>query len=190
MNNHRFLDTEMDDITWTTEDGEDEFIYGGDGGNEVDDNDQDEPGGDDDAAEDMEEGEQSKPDGNQPLYAGAMITLMESMLLILTYSMKHQLTGVALADLLVLISVHCLAPNLCKTTLYLFKKFFKDVRKPLTFHKFCSKCSYLLNEQVECPICHEHLSERGSISYFIEIPILAQLQDMFLRANFLRRFAT
>ncbi len=41
-------------------------------------------------------------DSAQPLYTGATITLMESMLLILVYAMKHQLTGVALVDLLTL----------------------------------------------------------------------------------------
>ena len=125
-------------------------------------------------------------EGGKPLYEGAAITLLESMLLILTYGMKHQLTGVALADLLVLVSLHCLAPNLCKTSMYLFNKFFSNIHSPLTFHKFCSKCYFLIEEDGvgACPICNADLSGRGRMSYFIEIPIIRQIQDMLLRDGF------
>ena len=124
--------------------------------------------------------------GSQPLYSGATITLMESMLLILAYSMKHNLTGVALADLLMLISLHCLAPNLCRTTLYLFNKFFGDLRSPVVFHKFCGRCYFLIegDTPLECSICKFDLTPQGSVCFFVEIPIIQQLQDMFLRPNF------
>ena len=82
---------------------------------------------DDMETEQDEDQEDRKDMGSKPLFAGASITLLERMLLILTYSMKHQLTEVALADLLVLISLHGLAPNLCKTSLFLFNKFFQDL---------------------------------------------------------------
>lgn len=140
------------------------------------------------ADEEQEDKEQEEPEdeGSKPLYAGAPVTLVESMLLVLVYAMKHQLTGVALTDLLVLISLHCMIPNVCKTSLYLFNKFFKNITTSLKLHRFCSKCYYLLeDEEVQiCPICQRSLSSRSSVSYFIEIPLIEQLRDMFLRENF------
>ena len=55
-----------------------------------------------------------RADGDQQeqflLYPGAKITLGMSMLLIITFSMRHQLSGNALADLLTLIDLHLTAP--------------------------------------------------------------------------------
>ena len=48
---------------------------------------------------------------DSPLYAGLPITFSVSLLLIITFAMRHNLTGFALADLLTLINVHLLVPN-------------------------------------------------------------------------------
>ena len=53
----------------------------------------------------------------QPLYAGAPITLGTSILLTLTFAMSHSLSGDALSHLLELIDAHCITPNLCTTPL-------------------------------------------------------------------------
>ena len=61
-------------------------------------------------------------DGDQRLYAGAPITLAESILSILTLSLTHNLTRSCLLDILTLISLH-IPPNLFfKKTLYKFRK--------------------------------------------------------------------
>ena len=82
-------------------------------------------------AEDLEENrmmEQLEPDENDsldsfvkitelssshdaPLYAGSPITFSVRLLLIITFAMRHNLTRLALADLLTLINVHLLVPN-------------------------------------------------------------------------------
>ena len=54
-------------------------------------------------------------DGTEPIYAGSSITVAMSMVLIMTFVMRHRLTGTALADLLSLVEIHRLVPNLCKT---------------------------------------------------------------------------
>ena len=87
---------------------------------------------DDMEIEQDEDQEDQEDMDSKPLFAGASITLLERMLLILTYSMKHQLTGFVLVDLLVLISLHCLASNLCMTSLFLFNKSFQDLQSWLT----------------------------------------------------------
>lgn len=58
---------------------------------------------------------------NEPLYSGAPVSVAESLFLILTFTMRYQLSGECLQDLLVLISLHCCMPNLCKTLVHLFK---------------------------------------------------------------------
>ena len=67
---------------------------------------------------------------HKPLYEGARITVGVSVLLILTVAIRHSLTGEALNDILCLISLHCLSPNLCPKTLFQLKRYFHDVTKP------------------------------------------------------------
>lgn len=47
-------------------------------------------------------------DAEKPLYTGSRLTLGISMLLIVTFAVRHGLSGVALSDLLTLIELHCL----------------------------------------------------------------------------------
>ena len=77
-------------------------------------------------------------DGDQLLYSGAKINLGESMLLILSFVVRHSLSNSCLTDLLTLIAVHCPVPNICKTSLYHFRKFFHSDRLPLKFCKYCT----------------------------------------------------
>lgn len=65
--------------------------------------------------------ETSEDSEEQPLYAGAPITLGASILLILTFPMSYSLRGGAMSHLLELIDVHCITPNLCRTSITTFK---------------------------------------------------------------------
>ena len=65
------------------------------------------------------------------LYQGAPITLGASLLLVMTFAVRHGLSGVALTDLLILIELHCITPNLCRTSMKLLRDFFKRVRCPV-----------------------------------------------------------
>ncbi len=124
----------------------------------------------------------------QPLYHGSPITLGASLLLILAFAFRHGLTGTCLSDLLVLVSLHCPKPNLCITTLHLFRKFFSMLNCPLKVHQLCSQCSFLLEGHetpVLCAVCHSDLTKPKAKSYFVEVPLVAQLQDMFNRPGFI-----
>lgn len=70
-------------------------------------------------------------EGDEVLYPGARLTLGESMLSILAFYLSESLTGVGLVRPLELIEMHCLAPNICKKSAYLFKKYFADIELPL-----------------------------------------------------------
>ena len=45
--------------------------------------------------------------GNPPIYDGAPITVSESMTAILSYLVRHEISGKQLIDLLALINLHC-----------------------------------------------------------------------------------
>ena len=124
-------------------------------------------------------------EGSKPLYDGSSVTLDQSMMLILTFAFKHGLTGQCLSDLLTLISLHCLTPNICKTSLNLFRKHFSNIRIPLIFHKYCSGCFYNLEAlQQSYTICNSDLAEAKAVSYFVEIPLDHQFQKLFKREQF------
>ena len=61
---------------------------------------------------------------DSPLYAGSPVTFSVSLLLIITFAMRHNLTGLALADLLTLINVHLVAPNCFAKSTSILNRFF------------------------------------------------------------------
>lgn len=133
----------------------------------------------------------SKVIGQPLIYSGARLTLMASMLLVLTFSMKHSLTSEALSDLLLLVELHCLSPNVFRTTIKLFNAFFKDLRSVIEFHYYCKsrKCyTYLGTNPPEiCPTCHAYLAAKKNCSYFVVVPIIQQLQAL-LNSKYSKQF--
>ena len=75
-----------------------------------------------------------------PLYNGPPINVGVSMLLIITFAIRHSLTGVAVVDLLTLVSLHCALPNQCASSMELLKKFFMKLKNPIQFHYYCTFC--------------------------------------------------
>lgn len=64
-----------------------------------------------------------------PLFGGARLSLGVSMLLVITFAMRHSIIGVALADLLLLIEVHLISPNYFAHSMKLLH--------PIELHFFC-----------------------------------------------------
>lgn len=123
---------------------------------------------------------------HDPLYPGAPLSLVESVVSILSLLLSFQITGVLLTKILELIELHCIKPNKCHKTLYKFKKFFRDLKTPLIRHFFCSGCfSKLEKKNSVCQICKCN----KNVSYFIEIPIIAQLRALFKRPGFYDKIA-
>ena len=117
----------------------------------------------------------------KPLYSGARLTLGISMLLIVTFAVRHGLSGVALSDLLTLIELHCLLPNCCANTTKLLRDFFNQLKSPIQLHYYCSFChEYCGTEKpTTCAntACLLDFTKKGShLHYFIVIPFLNQLQ--------------
>ena len=59
-----------------------------------------------------------------PLYPGATITFKITMILLLTFAVRHKLSNEAISDLLYIIEILCPKPNLCCKSVYKFKTFF------------------------------------------------------------------
>lgn len=60
---------------------------------------------------------------NQPLYQGSRLTVSMSMLLIVTFATRHNLSGVDLCDLLNLLEVHCPSDNIQGNPYYVSRLF-------------------------------------------------------------------
>lgn len=119
------------------------------------------------------------------LYQGAPVTLGASLLLVMTFAVRHGLSGVALTDLLILIELHCIAPNLCKTSMKLLRDFFKRVRCPVELHYYCTFCLHYIGREKgsHCPNTHclKDLGMPKNSSYFIVIPLVTQLCSLLAR---------
>ena len=150
--------------------------------------------GDDDVnSQDDSTAEQLPPETDPdmlPIYAGAAITVAISFLLIMTYAIRHSLSGEALSDLLTLINIHCPAPNHIAKTLYMFKKHFQNLKSPITFHNYCSNCLISIpdkNQKVcQNVFCNQSFEKLGSLSFFIELPLQSQLQNLFSHTWFVK----
>ena len=102
----------------------------------------------------------------------------------LTYAVRHSLTGLALVDLLTLISLHCVLPNQCASSVALLKKFFMKLKNPIQFHYYCTFCmeyqGLSIPEDKLCKnrCCLKDLRKKGNSSYFLIIPLMCQLRDL------------
>jgi len=136
----------------------------------------------------QEEGTELESSTNtvDPLYRNAPISVAESLLLIMTFANRHKITGKALSDLLTLISLHCPSDTQteCLKNLHKFKQFFDDPSS-LLLHKYCSSCFMIVEStDTQCKTCKANVLMEGSTSYFIEVPIEAQLKRLFAQEGF------
>lgn len=115
-----------------------------------------------------------------PLYDGAQITVGESMHSILTLVLTENLTGSCLEQILKLIALHIPPSQHFNNTIYKFWKYFSDVKTPMKKHYYCSSCSTALeNKDALC-----NCAGPSQKNYFLEIPIIPQLQNMYTRTDF------
>ena len=120
------------------------------------------------------------------LYRDAPISTASSSVLLMKFIMKHRITQEALTDLLKVLKLHCPSPNNLPSTVYHFKKQFKDLQYPIIYHYFCSKClAEVSTESTVCnnTFCKSTLTEPHTKSSFIEVPIDLQLKCILERKH-------
>lgn len=121
-----------------------------------------------------------------PLYKQAPITVNGSLLAVLTYAVRHNLSGKAIVDLLKLLYIHCRKED-CKlrSTLYFFKKHFSRLKAPVKLHYFCSVCFTPLDgPESTCKKIDKHKGKKTQCSFFLEISLEHQVRVLFKRKGF------
>ena len=129
--------------------------------------------------EDLEsELKQCEPEPDCALYSGAPLTSSSSIVLLLSFVMKHKLTREAFNDLLSVIEAHCPRPNNCKTSVKTLLEFASQAKEDIQKHYLCGYCkAYFGKGTGNCNICGRSISEADG--FFIEVPIEKQLQTFF-----------
>lgn len=129
--------------------------------------------------EDLElELKQCEPEPDCALYSGAPLTSSSSIVLLLSFVMKHKLTREAFNDLLSVIEAHCPRPNNCKTSVKTLLEFVSQAKEDIQKHYFCGYCkAYFGKGTGNCNICGRSISKADG--FFIEVPIEKQLQTFF-----------
>lgn len=121
--------------------------------------------------------------GQQLVYTGAPITVLECMSLVMSLKLKHNVTNTCISDMLTVIQLHCLRQGLVKLSLHKFEKYFCSTKAKTNKRFYCTVCeSPLATKEHVCPVCRE----RKGASYFIQFPIVPQLKVMYARQNFYR----
>ena len=106
-------------------------------------------------------------------------------ILVMQYSVRHNITQEALSDLLQLLQICGPSATDIPSTVYKFKQQFKFLSSAFTFHYFCSKCMLVLptNTLTICPndACKCNLTLHGSVSSFIETDFKSQVTRLLQR---------
>ena len=134
-------------------------------------------------------GPKEKTDMDQePLYKGANVTLGSVLVLLVLLVIRNNLTSEALEKLLSIIAALLPASSILPSSVGRFKKYFTNLKHLFVFHHYCSFCFAYISQQGVKPCTNSHclkdLSAKGTTSYFIEIPIVDQLETMFSRSGF------
>lgn len=138
-----------------------------------------------DDEEEEEEEDNSNIDEDMPIADGHFLTVKTSVLLIWLLAMTHSFTSQMLADTLTVINLHLLVGYPALKSVYRFKRYFGYLKSTFVKHYYCSFCSAEIEaEEKVCPndICGKTL--KNSKEYFLELPILSQLNAMFAREEF------
>jgi hypothetical protein len=118
--------------------------------------------------------------GHQPIYEGADLTQNQSLLLLMSFVLKHQLTNDALGDFLTIMNMHL--PNVVPDTKYLFYKKFNH--QGFVRHYFCANCTFYFgpstegdpNRQCSCDVPSSVDTAKVNKWYFSYWPLQSQLR--------------
>lgn len=119
---------------------------------------------------------------DRPLCDFVSTTKAEALLLILSFAMRHSLSGVAIVDLLQLINV-LFGINVLSSSKYLFQKVFGKITNMLNFHFYCPSCNSYIGivssrDTVDCPQCTNKCNTKDlkENNFFITVPLAPQMK--------------
>ena len=132
---------------------------------------------------------ESLPNLHEPkLFAGSVLSLTMSHLLISSYMCRHHLSTQAQEDLLQLLQLHIPVDNLLPTSLYAFRKMSTSrlsdtVSLEPVYHSYCQRCYTVVSDcATTCPnpCCMASLCVQSTPS-FITVSIAEQLKALLER---------
>ncbi|XP_037399157.1 uncharacterized protein LOC108414945 [Pygocentrus nattereri] len=120
--------------------------------------------------------------GDTPLYPGAPLSKGESVLMLMSYLLRHNLTGEALTHLLEMFNI--MFPGLIPSSHYLFHKEFGSSSK-FEVHFYCESCLKYLGIRADCPsqcdscnIVFDACANLKNGFYFLVLPLYAQIKQL------------
>lgn len=118
-------------------------------------------------------------DEQRKIYAGSSVTVGSLLLLLLTFTLKHDLSTAATKDLLDLLNL--VVPGHVPTCLRFLKNLTDDDKKT-EIHFYCSQCaSYLrVDPGTECGVRQRSLNQQGlyeKARFFLVTPLETQLRS-------------
>lgn len=108
-----------------------------------------------------------------PLYNGASVSRLGALVLVMLFSLRHQLSGQALIDLVKVL--HALLPDGHRflASAFLPKKYFADLfcEPPPKKHSCCGNClGRIQNGQIEC-LKEKFQKSKKKIEHFLELDL-------------------
>ncbi|KAE8741795.1 hypothetical protein FOCC_FOCC012656 [Frankliniella occidentalis] len=118
---------------------------------------------------------------SKPVYNGAPLTLHESLVSILSVALKYSLSGQLINSILGLIDLHLpREDNIFKKSLYLFKKYFSEIRGYSSYTYYCSKCLEKCDKSRGCLSCEK----KTPLCCLILLSVVDQLKALMARKGF------
>ena len=120
-------------------------------------------------------------DDNIPLYKGARVSRLRAFVLVMLFTLRHQLSGRALIDLLKVL--HALLPDGHRfvASAFLLKKYFADLfgEPSPKKHSYCGNClGRIRNPQTEC-LKEKCQKSKKKIEHFLELDLHMRLCQLY-----------
>ena len=108
------------------------------------------------------------------------------MMLLLAFSIWHNLINEAISDLLYIINLMCPKPNRCCKSLYRFKKYFSFMVIPASFCYYCPTCFSLIDITINtiCSVCKRVSNSTDGLTYFLHFSVSHQIRALIAKPNF------
>ena len=131
--------------------------------------------------EDFEMHEEETSDDNVPLYEGAKVSRLGALILVMLFSLRHQLSGQALIDLVKVL--RALLPDGHKfiASAYLLKKYFADLfgEPAPKKHAYCGNCLGRIRKGQAACFKEKCRNAKKKIEYFLELDLHMRLCQLY-----------
>jgi len=121
--------------------------------------------------------------GDEKLFPDAPVTLNETLVMVLQFTLKHSLSEIALDDLLKMFTLVLPQNHQLDDSKYLFHKFFQELEHDIKFRYYCERCTRPLTETDPCDHCKEKFENKFR-KFMIEVPLESQIKKLFQHREF------